>query len=72
MRKYLDIKNLDAKIVHARDTVAEVRDTVTEVRSAATRAGRAAESQATLNVALTAVCVAALLVALLAVREVAR
>lgn len=63
MRKMLDFKNLDAKI-------GPVRDTVTEVRTAAAKAGRAAESQATLNIALTAVAVCALLVAVLLVRDV--
>lgn len=63
MRKILDSKSLDAKI-------GPVRDTVTEVRTAAAKAGRAAESQATLNIALTAVAVCALLVAVLLVRDV--
>jgi hypothetical protein len=64
MRKILDVESLDAKIG------APVRETVTEVRTAAAKAGRAAESQATLNIALTAVAVCALLVAVLVVRDV--
>lgn len=62
MRKYLDFKNLDAKIDAAGETVEDAR-------TAARKIGAAAESQATLNIALTAVCVAALLVAVLMVRE---
>lgn len=62
MRKILDIKSLD-------DKIGPVRDTVTEVRTAAAKAAAAAESQATLNIALTAVCCVALLVAVLVVRD---
>lgn len=58
MRNFLDVKNLDAKI-------GPVRDTVTEVRESARKVGAAAESQATLNVALTCVCVSAMLIAVL-------
>jgi hypothetical protein len=59
MRKYLDIKNLDAKIGGGVD----------DARAAAQAIGHAAESQATLNIALTGVCVCALLIAILAVRS---
>lgn len=57
MRKILDVKNLDPA------------GTAKELRETAARVGAAAESQARLNIALTAVCVAALLVAVLTVRS---
>jgi hypothetical protein len=60
MRKYLDIKTLGIK-----ETAGDVRDTARSI-------GAAAESQATLNIALTAVCVTALLVAVIVVRGAAR
>lgn len=47
-----------------------VHDSFTEVRASARKVGDAAESQATLNIALTAVCVTALIVACLLVAEV--
>lgn len=65
MRKLFDVKNLDAKI-------GPVRDTVTEVRGAARQIGDAAETQATLNIALTAVCCCSLLIAALIVHGAAR
>jgi hypothetical protein len=46
-----------------------VQDTIADVRETSRRIGDAAESQATLNIALTAVCVCALLVALILVQE---
>lgn len=52
--------------------VFDVKETVGDVRSTAQRIGSAAESQATLNIALTAVCVTALLVAALLVHHTAR
>lgn len=61
MRKFLDVKNLDP-----------VRDGVAAAQDAARKVGDAAESQATLNIALTAVCVSALLVAVLLVQHAAR
>lgn len=64
MRKILDIESLDAKIR------GPVRDAMGEVRDSARKVGSAAESQATLNIALTAVAVCALLVAVLVVRDV--
>lgn len=57
MRKFLDAKILDIET-----TAGDVRDTAGKI-------GRAAESQARLNIALTAVAVAALLVAVLVVRD---
>jgi len=55
-------KPFEAKIMHAHETAEDVRATVRKV-------GQAAESQVTLNIALTGVCVAALLVACLLVRS---
>lgn len=49
-----------------------VKETAEDVRETAQRIGAAAESQATLNIALTAVCVTALLVAVIVVRGAAR
>jgi hypothetical protein len=49
--------------------VFKVEETVGDVRATAQRIGTAAESQATLNVALTAVAVTALLVAALLVHH---
>lgn len=57
MRKFLDAKILDFET-----TGRDVRDTAGKI-------GRAAESQARLNIALTAVAVAALLVAVLVVHD---
>lgn len=51
------------------DKLLHVQETVEDVRTTSRRIGDAAESQATLNVALTGVCVCALLIALLLVRE---
>lgn len=65
MRKLFDPKTLDVKI-------GPVRDTVTEVRGAARQIGDAAESQATLNIALTAVCCCSLLIAALLVHSASR
>lgn len=47
-----------------------MQETVEDVRTTSRRIGDAAESQATLNIALTGVCVCALLIALLMAREV--
>lgn len=47
----------------------QVSATMYEIRSAARKTGQAAETQAELNIALTGVCVAALLVACLLVRS---
>lgn len=55
-------KPFEAKVFNAKTTVGEVRNTAKKV-------GDAAESQVTLNIALTAVCVAALLVAALLVHS---
>lgn len=55
-------KPFEAKFLRAAETVQDVRET-------SRRIGDAAESQATLNIALTAVCVTALLVAVLLVRD---
>ena len=49
--------------------ILSVQETVTDVRDTSRRIGEAAETQATLNIALTAVCVTALLVAVLLVQE---
>lgn len=57
MRKILDAKILDFERVRA-----DVQDTAGKI-------GNAAQSQARLNVALTAVCVAALLVAVLVLHD---
>lgn len=64
MQKLLGAKGFGPKILH-------VQQSVEEVRSSARKVGSAAESQATLNIALTAVCVAALLVAALLVHDAA-
>lgn len=64
------LKNLGAK--DFRPKLSSVQRSVDEVRTSARKVGDAAESQATLNIALTAVCVAALLVAALLVHEVYR
>lgn len=64
------LKNLGAK--DFRPKLSSVQRSVAEVRTSARKVGDAAESQATLNIALTAVCVAALLVAALLVHEVYR
>ena len=63
MRKILDVERLTSKVG------APVKDTVSDARVAAQAIGRAAESQARLNIALTMVAVSALLVALLLVRD---
>jgi hypothetical protein len=55
-------KPFQAKIMSVHETVAGVRET-------SERIGDAAHSQATLNIALTAVCVTALIVAALLVHE---
>jgi hypothetical protein len=55
-------KPFEAKFLHAQEAVEDVKST-------AQRIGTAAESQATLNIALTGVCVAALLVAVLLVHR---
>lgn len=49
--------------------ISGVRDTVSDVRGASRKIADAAESQATLNIALTAVCVTALLVAMLLAQD---
>ena len=49
-----------------------VQETIEDARDASQRIGNAAESQATLNIALTAVCVTALLVALIVAGELRR
>lgn len=59
-------KLFDDKIMHAHETLT---DTADEVRATAYKIGQAAESQAELNIALTGVCIAALLVACLLVRS---
>lgn len=46
-----------------------VHETVDDVQAAARKVGQAAESQATLNIALTGVAVAALLIAVIVVRS---
>lgn len=60
MQKLLSAQGLKPKIMHVHESVAEVR-------ASARKVGDAAESQATLNIALTAVCVTALIVAALLV-----
>jgi hypothetical protein len=57
-------KPFEAKFMRVQETVADVRET-------SRRVGNAAESQATLNIALTAVAVTALLVAVLLVHRAA-
>lgn len=59
---YIDrmTKGFGAKVFNVKSTVEDVRET-------SRRIGDAAETQATLNIALTAVCVAALIVAALLV-----
>jgi hypothetical protein len=46
-----------------------VQETADDVQAAARRIGEAAETQATLNIALTGVAVAALLIAVIVVRS---
>lgn len=46
-----------------------VHETVDDVQTAARRVGQAAEAQATLNIALTGLCLAALMIAIAAVRS---
>lgn len=58
-------KPFQAKILRVQETIEDARD-------ASQRIGNAAESQATLNIALTAVCVTALLVALIVAGELRR
>lgn len=48
--------------------VFKVKEAMDDVRETSQRIGSAAESQATLNIALTGVCVLALIVALLSVK----
>lgn len=55
-------KPFEAKIMHAHETLDDVRESVRKV-------GDAAHSQASLNIALTAVCCLSLLVAVLVVRS---
>lgn len=55
-------KPFEAKMMHMHETADDVRASVRKV-------GDAAHSQASLNVALTGVCVAALLIACLLVRS---
>lgn len=55
-------KPFEAKFMQAHETVEDVRESARKI-------GDAAESQVTLNIALTAVCVAALLVAALLVHS---
>lgn len=64
---YIDLmrKLFNAKVFDVQSAVGDVRET-------SRRIGDAAESQATLNIALTAVAVCALLVAALLVHESAR
>ncbi|WP_298561357.1 hypothetical protein [Streptomyces luteogriseus] len=54
------------------DKVSQAKEAVADLRTVSQRVGQAAESQATLNIALTAVCCAALLVAALIVRGAAQ
>lgn len=49
--------------------VFQVKETMEDVRATSRSVGQAAESQVTLNIALTAVCVTALLIAALMVRH---
>lgn len=56
----------EAKIMQAHETIHEVAG---DVRTATSKVGQAAETQAELNIALTAVCCAALLIACLLVRS---
>jgi CHASE3 domain sensor protein len=51
------------------DKIMQVHEIQGDARSAMRNVGKAAESQATLNIALTGVCVAALLVAVFLVRS---
>lgn len=51
------------------DKIMRVHGISDDVRASVRKVGNAAESQATLNIALTGVCVAALLVACLLVRS---
>ena len=57
-------KPFEAKFMRVHETIEDARET-------SRRIGDAAESQATLNIALTAVCVTALLVAALLVHRAA-
>lgn len=50
------------------DKIMQVHETVEEAKTTARNIGAAAESQVTLNIALTAVCVTALLIAAILVR----
>ena len=51
------------------DKFMRVHELESDVRASVRKVGQAAESQATLNIALTGVCVAALLIAVLLVRS---
>lgn len=53
------------------DKIMHVHETADDIRASVRKVGRAAESQATLNIALTGVCVAALLVAMIVARSLA-
>lgn len=55
-------KPFSAKIMRVQETVADVRETSQKI-------GSAAESQVTLNVALTAVAVTALMIALVVLQD---
>lgn len=55
-------KPFEAKLMHVHETAEDVRASVRKV-------GDAAHSQASLNIALTGVCVAALLIAVIVVRS---
>lgn len=59
-------KLFDDKIMHVHENI---NDAVGEVRATAYKIGQAAESQAELNIALTGLCVCALLVACFLVRS---
>lgn len=59
-------KPFEAKFMHVQETVGDVR---ADVRKMGQSIGRAAHSQAQLNIALTGVCVAALLIAVILVRS---
>lgn len=52
--------------------VFQVKETVEDVRETSRRIGNAAETQATLNIALTGVCVLSLLLALIVVSDLRR
>lgn len=53
------------------DKIMRVHEIESDVRASVRKLGQAAESQATLNIALTGVCVAALLVAMIVARSLA-